>query len=147
MVLICVVLFLGYRVYIVVNPQEPPLPPPPRPPGPVLPPEAGPGVPPLRPPASIPEPRQDFVFRNMFVYRPGTVTQAEDRAKHLKLLYILPSGEGSYRAQIKTKATTKWYSVGDPFESYQLDSIDPEAKCVDIWSTEDTDTLRICIGD
>jgi hypothetical protein len=80
----------------------------------------------------------------MFVYKPGVVTAEEDRKKDLKLLYIQPSDVG-YRAQIQTKAATKWYGVGDPFESYELESIDPEAKCVDIWSTEDTETLTICI--
>ena len=145
MVLIVMVLFLGSRVYIVVfplpfdGPEIPPLP------KSELPADKGPGNPPLSPPLTPAEDWSAFKASDMFTYKPGVTETGPNREEELKLLHIIPTPDAGHRARIKTKATTKWYSVGDQFESYQLDEIDPETKCAQIWSTEDSNNLTICI--
>lgn len=145
--LIIMLLFLGYRVYRVVVPK--PILFEPIPPLPVsqLPADKGPGNPPLRPPPKPAEDWSDLKNREMFTYKPGVTEIGKGPDNELKLLNIVQTPDAGYRARIKTKAATKWYSVGDPFESYQLDSVDPETKCADIWSTEDSNNLTICIDD
>ena len=145
MVLIVVVLYLGHRVYIVAFPPELVLPPVPRPPGQELPVAEGPGEAPLPPPPRISVDRTPLIGRNMFVYRPGTELEVDRPVDQLKLIRLIESAPGVFRAQIKTPATTRWYSVGDDFEDYELLDINGETQCVEIWSTETSEALTICI--
>lgn len=145
MVLIVVVLYLGYRVYIVAFPPPIEFEQVPQIPGQELPVAEGPGEAPFPPPPRMSVDRTALIGRNMFVYRPGTEIGEVRKADELKLLRLIEYEPGKFRARIKTRATEKWYSVGDPFEDYELLNIDGEIQCVEIWSTETSEALTICI--
>jgi hypothetical protein len=52
---------------------------------------------------------------------------------------------GSYRAQLQTVNTTKWYSEGEEFESFKVMKINPQEQTVSVFSEKDnrTATLRV----
>lgn len=107
-----------------------------------------PGPPPeeLQPPAVPPAPRIDtkgaysqLDRRNPFTMTggaAGAATEVTAESLGLKLRRIQPTN-GVLRAQIDTEsAKRQWYSEGDTFEAYVLQSIDPEAKTVVVYATE-----------
>lgn len=64
----------------------------------------------------------------------GPVIEEEERP-NLRLLDIKQWPDGSWRAQIQTRAR-RWFAEGDKFEAYELQRIDPDAQTVEIFSTQ-----------
>ncbi|NIA16366.1 MAG: hypothetical protein GWP08_20085 [Nitrospiraceae bacterium] len=55
----------------------------------------------------------------------GDSQSKDNPAADIKLLKIAKVRD-KYRAQIQTRSLKGWYNEGDPFESYELISIDPD---------------------
>lgn len=153
MVLAVMVLFLVYRVYQVVNPPPPPVTDPLRPPGPEPPP--GFEVPEVPSARELFEPADDWsglTRRNLFSYRPNQGAQQqnaqdEEFQVNLTLLSIRETfpDSGEYKVQIRSASARKWYDVGESFESYQLESVDPDTQCCDVFSDNMGRVVTICI--
>ncbi len=144
-VIVIAVCVLGYRIYLVVVPPEPPdqvqvtLP---RDVDNV--PEAQraellPGQPPPRPARRLPETYRALVNEHPWWYfgegsaaGSGEVTAAD---LGLALVRIQELGD-NVRAQIRTPTTTRWYDPGEKFEEFELLDIDPDAGTVAVLSDE-----------
>lgn len=99
--------------------------------------EGRPPMPPANPLPPAPVPYNALVKDNPFAATStgsSGPTGAEERPP-LALLAIREWGDGTYRAQIYTR-TRKWYEEGEQFETYQLISINPEEKTVEIFSEQ-----------
>ena len=153
MVLAVMVCFLCYRVYRVVNPVPdevsdglyPP-------PGSTVPNDVEtPGTPPPVPPLPLIDPliERELVRRDPFVWvspgERGSSVGGDDIDISLKVLRIQEPSPGRFRAQIQTASTKKWFSEGDPFETYVLESIDPDAGCCVIYAESLEKRIERCI--
>lgn len=156
MVLAVMVCFLMFRVYQVVSPPDDNansnrLPNPPRR---DLPPDVEtPGRPPQPPP---PPPAQDWsrLWRfDLFQYKQprdvggGSTDDSDGPDVDITLLRIREVPGQGYKAQMKTASRTGWYSEGDPFEAYELVTIDPDSNCVVIFAEQLERSITVCVGD
>jgi hypothetical protein len=132
------VVVLAYQIFTVIRTEEEDLAS--FPPNPRSKPEidqldpAPPGTPPDIPPnRSRIDPR---TFDNdPFVWRDerGAVGGDEDIASSLRLLRFQQIGN-KYRVQIDTGTSrARWYEVGEAFESYELVSVNPDEKSVEVF--------------
>lgn len=141
-VLISMLVILGWRVYKIWHPN----PPPPSPDWkvPTAQGEIDVPLPPERPGGMLPPPTSSFVRRNpWWLY--GVAPQEggkQEATLNIALEAIKEWNDGSYRAQIRTKAR-KWYAEGEKFESFQLMTIDPENKQCEIYSEEQARSITL----
>lgn len=146
--------FLVYRVYQVVNPPPSPSQKPVSPPGREPPADFQvPEVPSARDLFESPEDWTGLARRNLFSYRPSAGRQSqegqdEESLINLTLLSIreTPPDSGNFKARIRSASSPRWYDVGESFESYQLESIDPDSQCCDVFSDNLGRVVRLCIG-
>ncbi len=142
-VLIILVGILGYRVYIIAYPPPPEIEEVYSPPRKEIPddPNLKPPMPQLPPALAIPGTYAQLWRENPFWYFAGETTSArgthEITAKDLgiTLLNIRQVGE-KWRAQLRTRSTTKWYDEGEEFEKFILERINPDDKTVVIHSEQ-----------
>ena len=62
------------------------------------------------------------------VDKPGDVD-----ASAISVLRIVAWSDGSYRAEVATDQSRGFYGVGEAFERYEIRSIDPEKKAVEVF--------------
>lgn len=107
-----------------------------------------PGVPPRTPSPPSSGNWTNLWLTNPFTYvSPGDSSRrviVEGREIDLELLSIQQIPDGSYRVQIRSPSRRAWYSEGDPFESYELVSIDPDTECIVIFAEEIGKPVEIC---
>lgn len=138
MVLLILVIVFGFRVYQVVSGPPPEAPEGPRP----VASNEEPEMPGARP---VPPPKVDFqslVQRNPFsVYGVSSATDegrdGEPRID-LVLVRIVPWNDGTYRAEIISSQDSRprRYEENEPFEGYRVESINPSANTVTVYSSE-----------
>ncbi len=158
MVLGVVVAVLCSRVYEVLNPEPPPPPPVISFPKPQIPDDSAeleglglPEKPPPPPPPLIPEVWRPLWQRNPFWYN-ATIGEAdkgedvEDGDPGISVLRIMSLADGRVRAQLQTRSSKKWYDEGEPFEKYELISIDAENEQCEVYSEEHGRSFTIKIG-
>lgn len=146
MVLLVLVVVLGYRVYGVVYPGDPPVWPNIPVPQTALPETVEerqalglPGDLPLPPLSGLPGVYTSLYERNPFWYYSGR--SQEDGADgdinvedlNIELLDI-QEASGEPRARLRTIRTTSWYSEQEQFEEFELVSIDMETRTVVVYS-------------
>lgn len=150
MVLAVMVVFLCFRVYQVVKPEEDKTGKIFRRAGNDLPPDVEkPGQPDLIADINYEERYDSLYTRNMMTYnpsgiRPGQETEGEVQVD-LTVLSINEVSNGVFRAQIRTSQSRKWYSEGDAFESYELLSIDASTLCCDIFAENIGRRVTLCV--
>jgi hypothetical protein len=138
MVLAVVVGILVFRVYQVLRPATgmDPGRDIPRPPS---------STPPPTPPVAAnpitqekPESRAALLARHPFVWQAlgnqSDASGADSDAPQLEIRRFGKTPDGRSQAQIKSRASTKWYTVGSKFESYEITDIDVDAKTVKVYS-------------
>lgn len=140
-VLLVVMAVFCYRVYVVLNPPEPPVVVPPKSPIPgPIPDELMPPSPPLPLARSLPGGYSGLYNNNPFCYYckergPGDIEVFDPEKLGITLLAIRKLSDGRVRAQLSTKTVPKrWYNEGEPFEEYELQEIDAENNSVVIYS-------------
>jgi hypothetical protein len=76
-----------------------------------------------------------FAKENIFTARKDAQRNRSDGVPppQMTLLDIKEWPDGSYRAQIRTRAK-KWYKENEPFESYELQVIDPDGQSITVFS-------------
>lgn len=146
-VLAVMVLLLGIRVYSLVNAddsfdsvklQNPRAP------------VVNDSPPPPIPETPLPEPVIRLVRRSPIVYeppssRPGQQSSENSEDDKVRVLRIIEATGGVYRAQITTGGAAKTMVEGQSFESYQLQSIDPETGCCIIYSENSNSEIERCV--
>lgn len=120
-----------------------------RPPGDQLPADVEtPGVPPRMPAPPDFENWTNLWRTNPFTYvSPGAGRRVvvEGREIDLELLNIQKHPDGSYRVQIRSANRKKgWYKEGDPFESYELLTIEADTECIWVFAEEIGRRVQIC---
>ena len=77
-----------------------------------------------------------------------TDPNADDGTGDISLVRIVPWRDGSYRAELKT-ATTRGmrYKEGEQFESYILQSIDPDSNTCEVYSEKEGRTITLRVED
>lgn len=152
MVLAVMVIFLCFRVYQIIQPDEPDS-------GATFSPPRGelsdsvdtPGRPPQIPVSDPPQSWRGLWTRPPFIYvRPGDSggsSEAGDDQVDLELLNLQPASDGSYRVRIRSASRRGWYSEGDAFEAYEILSIDPDTNCVEIYAEELGKRVEICLSE
>ena len=148
-------IFLGVRVYNVINPESPTDNPdsdaifaPPRT-------ELSedvdrPGAPPRVPPLNDPEDWSSLIRRDIFRYEQRAVSEGRDgdvydsEIRVLSIQEVLP---GVIKVQIQTATTKQWYEEGEQFERYTLQKIDVEAQCCIIYDESLGRPIEACVGD
>jgi len=149
MVLAIMVAFLGYRVYIVLNPAEIQVSAPPRPPSATVPEAEQPPLPDTTVSRDRPEEVAALVRGNPFTLASGVVESGATKRQEdpgIRLLKIVPWRDGGYRAQVITKGNKLQYvGEGEQFENFQVMRIDPEDKLIEVFSNalDRTVTLRL----
>ena len=83
---------------------------------------------------------EELITKNPFwVYSSAAVSEFSDEVTpedlNITLLRIQRRSDGTYNAQLRTKAR-RWYREGEHFESYIVESIDPEAGTCDVYSEQ-----------
>lgn len=131
---------LGYRVYVIVYPPPPPVEKVYSPPGKEIPDALRPPAPPLPPSVMVPGSYASLWRENPFWFfagEPSTGGREEITPRDLgiSLLNIRRVGD-RWRAQLRTRSTTKWYDEGEEFEQFILEQINPEEKTVVIFSEQ-----------
>lgn len=152
MILAVMVGFLINQVYRVIRPPDDTAGqsgPPPRPPSPTLSADAVvPGIPPPAPPNPLAQDYSSLIRKNPFLYIPAgsaqNDTDKDDEELELTLLRIVDPGNGKYRAQIKSPASTRWYEEGEKFESFEVTKINFEEECCQVYSTSQSRSVEIC---
>ena len=148
-VLAIVVLVLGFRVYLLINPvpdktlklyKDPSLvttvdPEPPPPPKPT--PSPLPVTPLLRTPI--------FDYKRPSARDSKTDFNLTEEDEKLKLLRIIDDGRGGHKAQISTGASRKLLAEGASFESYTVMNIDYDTECVTIYSEKSNQQFELCL--
>ena len=146
------VVFLGYRLFLMINPPEPPPPPSPvrpSPSGEVAVPE--PELTPPRPDRPSYD-RDALVNRNPFWTNPyGRDVTAQRRreepeeapAVEISLDRITEMPDGSYRARLSRGRSRSTVQEGETFAGYQVLSIDGEDGSVELYHEETRDILRL----
>jgi len=139
MVLVILLCVFGFRVYQVVNG------PPPAPPDDTTKKVAPDDTPDLPGPRQARAPKvnyQSLVQRNPFsvygVSIGGDESRDGDQRIDLTLVRIVPWHDGSYRAEMVSSRDTRTrrYEEGEPFEGYRVETIDPVANTVTVYSSE-----------
>ncbi|HPO16532.1 MAG TPA: hypothetical protein PLI09_24060 [Candidatus Hydrogenedentes bacterium] len=140
-VLLVVMAVFCYRVYVVLNPPEPPAVAPPTSPRPgPIPDELMPPSPPMPPVRSLPGGYAGLYNNNPFCYYckakgPGGDDIFDPKKLGITLLAIRKLSDGRVRAQLNTTTVQRrWYNEGEQFEEYELQEIDPENNSVVIYS-------------
>jgi len=140
MILLVMVGLLCYRVYAVLNPPEPELdahlPLPRNPDLATLEPEVKPPEPPIQPSSGGPGDYANLNRKNPFWYystQGDAADEADDACAGISLVGFQQGGT-NWMAQLRTTATTRWYSEGDQFEEFTLLSIDGNAGTVRVYS-------------
>jgi len=141
-ILAVIVGILVYRVYMVANPpappEEAPLVPPKTKIDESVPPEVRPPVPQPKPPGSVPGNYAMLFRKNPFWYYGGTQQaggSSEVTPESLGIALLdLKQVNGRWRAQLRTRSTTKWYDEGEQFEEFELQSISPEERSVTVYA-------------
>ena len=64
---------------------------------------------------------------------PAPGPHVEEDAAAISVLRIIRWNDGSYRAEVATDQSRGFYGVGEAFERYEIRSIDPEKKAVEIF--------------
>ncbi len=140
-VLVVMLGILGYRVYVIAFPPPPPVEEIYSPPRKDVPAELKPPVPPPLPPGSVPGTYVSLWKENPFWYYAGEPTTGRreqtvsERDLGITLLNIRQVGD-KWRAQLRTRSTTKWYDEGEEFEQFILEQINPEENTVVIYSEQ-----------
>lgn len=140
-VLLILVGILGYRVYVIAYPPPPEKEESYSPPRKEVPDELKPPMPPLPPALSIPGTYASLWRENPFWYfageSSGSTGTKEITSKDLgiTLLNVRQVGD-RWRAQLRTRSTTKWYDEGEEFEQFILEQVNPEDKTVVIYSEQ-----------
>ncbi|MCX8063552.1 MAG: hypothetical protein N3G21_00070 [Candidatus Hydrogenedentes bacterium] len=140
-VLVVMIGILGYRVYVIAFPPPPPAEETYSPPRKEVPEELKSPLPPPIPPGSVPGTYSSLWRENPFWYYAGepSVGKGEqvisEKDLGVTLLNIRQVGD-RWRAQLRTRSTTKWYDEGEEFEQFILEQINPEEKTVVIYSEQ-----------
>ncbi len=138
MVLLILVCVFGFRVYQVVSGPPP------------APPDdhtklSSPDNPELPGPGSVRPPKVDYqglVQRNPFsIYGISTAREGERGSEpriDLVLVRIVPWNDGTHRAEIISSQDSRprRYEENEPFEGYRVESINPSANTVTVYSSE-----------
>ena len=64
---------------------------------------------------------------------------------YLRLHYIQPAFDGSFRASIECGGVTKLYAEGEAFMQYKVLAIDSEKKCVTLLDEKMSEELKLCV--
>ncbi len=130
LVLLIMMVLLGYRVYVVINPPQLDTLPPVRPPRKEVPQEQRPPMPPPPPVLDVPTSYSALYNNNPFWFYSGQSKQgATDEITPERLgiaLKKIKQVNDSWKAQLSTESTTRWYDEGDKFEAFELQQINPE---------------------
>jgi hypothetical protein len=139
MILVIMVCILCYRVYQIIYPPPKPQEKQYRPPVKEVAEDQRPPLPPPPPPMLIPGAYASLHRQNPFWYysREASDKQREVTGKDLgiTLLNVRRVGE-TWRAQLRTQSTTRWYNEGEEFEQFVLERVNPEEKTVVIYSEQ-----------
>jgi len=140
-VLLILVGILGYRVYVILYPPPPEKEEVHSPPRKEVPDELKPPMPPLKPAPLIPGTYASLWRDNPFWYFSGetkgsqTTGTITEKDLGITLLNIRQVGD-KWRAQLRTRSTTKWYDEGEEFEQFILEQINPDDGSVVIYSEQ-----------
>jgi len=152
MILAVMVVFLCYRVYIVINPPQEvesinPQPPIER--VEQIPPEVMPPPVTMRPPVEVPGNYTSLYRRNMFWVH-STLEQGEDNGEvtvedlELNLVDIKEAG-GRWRARMRTSTAEEWYDEGEQFEEFELIEIRQDEGCVEVYAERYGRRFTLCL--
>jgi len=155
-VFLAMLVFLGVRIYNVINPED-------------LDDNSGgnsifapprtelseevdrPGAPPRVPLLNDPEDWSPLLRRNPFQYEQRTVSAGGNGEplleSEIKVLSIQEAIPGVIKVQIQTATTKQWYEEGEQFERYTLQEIDVEAQCCRIYDESLGRAIDHCVGD
>ena len=154
MVLLVMLVFLGLRVYNILNPETDPGTnssfPPPR--SEISKDVERPGIPPRVEPLAGPEDWSPLVRRDPFFYDPRTAVLVgkdgeEPLGSKVEVLSIQEVFAGVVKVQIRTERTKKWYEEGDEFETYRLQSVDVDTQCCEIYDESFGRSFEKCVDD
>ena len=133
-ILVVMVAILCFQVYKVLYPDEKPrgvIPNPPRSLDENSEGFTAPPQPPDKPGITISGDYVSLFRRNPFWYFSGRNqrgTQDGEEGTEIALVDIQVTAAGVTRAQLRTATTTQWYTVGDSFEQFRLQSVDVDGQ-------------------
>ena len=154
MVLLVMLVFLGIRVYNILNPESDTGTnssyPPPR--IEISEDVERPGIPPRVEPLDDPEDWSPLLRRPVFIYEQRRAVSPDDPdddqlGGRIEVLSIQEALPGLIKVQIRTEATKQWYEEGEEFETYRLQSIDVDSQCCEIYDESIGRVIYVCVGD